>query len=106
MAVNIKKRYATDRCDRVAKALELFMISLVTKAAAEARIKGSKRVTPVHLKQAVEKDEQLDFLAEIISKVQDAPAAKKKEEEDSDEADGKKKKKGGGKRKKREDEDS
>lgn len=83
------------------------MISLVTKAAAEARIKGSKRVTPVHLKQAVEKDEQLDFLAEIISKVQDAPAAKKKEEEDSEEAEGgkSKKKKGSGKRRKREDDD-
>lgn len=83
------------------------MISLVTKAAAEARIKGSKRVTPVHLKQAVEKDEQLDFLAEIISKVQDVTATKKKEEEDSDEIEaGKKKKKGGGKRKKMEDDDS
>ncbi|KAK4696177.1 Dr1-associated corepressor, partial [Lecanoromycetidae sp. Uapishka_2] len=90
----------------VSKALELFMISLVTKAATEARNKGSKRVTPVHLKQAVEKDEQLDFLAEIISKVQDAPAAKKKDEEDSDELEaGKKKKKGSGKRKKREDDD-
>jgi len=84
------------------------MISLVTKAAAEARIKGSKRVTPVHLKQAVEKDEQLDFLAEIISKVQDAPVAKKKEDDDSEEGveRGRKKKKGGGKRKKREDDDS
>ena len=84
------------------------MISLVTKAAAEARIKGSKRVTPVHLKQAVEKDEQLDFLAEIISKVQDAPVAKKKDDDDSEEGveGGRKKKKGGGKRKKREDDDS
>ena len=89
----------------IAKALELFMISLVTKAAAEARIKGSKRVTPVHLKQAVEKDEQLDFLGDIISKVQDAPAAsKKKEEDDSEEADARTKKKAGkAKRKKRED---
>ena len=54
-----------------AKALELFMISVVTKAANEARFKSSKRVTAAHLKAAVQKDEQLDFLAEIISKVPD-----------------------------------
>ncbi len=50
------------------------MISLVTKAANEAKAKSSKRVTAAHLKQAVVKDEQLDFLADIISKVPDAPA--------------------------------
>ncbi|KAI4126225.1 MAG: hypothetical protein LQ338_003849 [Usnochroma carphineum] len=75
----------------VSKALELFMISIVTKAANEAKAKSSKRVTAAHLKRAVEKDEQLDFLAEIISKVPDAPAPKK--DEDSEEAvEGKRKK--------------
>ena len=81
------------------------MISVVTKAANEARAKSSKRVTAAHLKQAVEKDEQLDFLAEIISKVPDALAPKK--DEDSEEAaEGKRKKRGGGtKRKKKDDDD-
>ncbi|KAI4214711.1 MAG: hypothetical protein LQ351_002784 [Letrouitia transgressa] len=89
----------------VSKALELFMISVVTKAANEAKAKSSKRVTAAHLKSAVEKDEQLDFLAEIISKVPDAPVAKK--DEDSEEAGEGKKKKGGGatRRRKRESDD-
>lgn len=59
----------------VAKALELFMISLVTKAANEAKSRSSKRVTAVHLKQAVLKEEHFDFLNEIVNKVSDAPAA-------------------------------
>ena len=83
------------------------MISVVTKAAHEARAKQSKRVTAAHLKQAVVKDDQLDFLAEIISKVPDAPTtAKKEKEEDSDDGgEGKRKKKGGTKRKKKSDDD-
>ena len=91
----------------IAKALELFMISVVTKAANEARAKQSKRVTAAHLKEAVVKDDQLDFLAEIISRVPDAPAPSKKEkEEDSEEGgEGKRKKKGGTKRKKKDDDD-
>ena len=97
----------TNRSCVVAKALELFMISVVTKAANEARAKQSKRVTAAHLKQAVMKDDQLDFLAEIISKVPDAPAAAKKEkEEDSEDGgEGKRKKKVGTKRKKKDDDD-
>ncbi|KAK8238540.1 putative CBF/NF-Y family transcription factor [Phyllosticta capitalensis] len=59
----------------VAKALELFMISLVTKAATEAKSRSSKRVTAVHLKQAVLKEEHFDFLNEIVNKVSDVPAA-------------------------------
>lgn len=82
------------------------MISVVTKAANEARTKSSKRVTAAHLKQAVEKDEQLDFLKEIVSKVADAPTAKKAKEEDSEEGpETKQKRKGGTKRKKKEDDD-
>lgn len=80
----------------VAKALELFMISVVTKAAKEARARSSKRVTAAHLKQAVQNDEQLDFLADIIAKVPDAPAPKKKQDEDeSDDPSQVKKKKRG-----------
>ncbi|KAB2577244.1 Transcription factor CBF/NF-Y/archaeal histone [Lasiodiplodia theobromae] len=58
----------------VAKALELFMISLVTKAATEAKNRSSKRVSAAHLKQAVLQDEHFDFLNDIVNKVSDAPA--------------------------------
>ncbi|MCJ1308362.1 hypothetical protein MMC25_002015 [Agyrium rufum] len=71
----------------VSKALELFMISLVTKAATQASLKQSKKVTAAHLKAVVDTDEQFDFLAEIVSKVQEALTSKKekeKAEEDSD----------------------
>ncbi|CAI6337077.1 unnamed protein product [Periconia digitata] len=84
----------------VSKALELFMISLVTKAAAEAKERNSKRVSAVHLKNAVTKDEQFDFLNDIVSKVADAPAPDKSEGDM--EVDGKKKKTPGRRRKKAE----
>jgi hypothetical protein len=75
------------------------MISLVTKAAAEAKSRNSKRVNTLHLKQAITNNEQFDFLNDIVSKVADAP-------EKSDAADpmdtegGGKKKKGAGRKKK------
>lgn len=83
------------------------MISVVTKAANVARAKGAKRVTATHLKQAVEDDEQLDFLKDIVSKVADAPTTKKEKEkgEDSEEGSGMKRKKSGTTRKKKEDDD-
>ncbi|KAJ6155192.1 hypothetical protein N7470_005758 [Penicillium chermesinum] len=84
----------------VSKALELFMISLVTKAAQEARDRNSKRVTATHLKHAVAKDEVLDFLQDIISKVPDQPAGRKHDEDGSDQNDGRKKR--GGRRVKEE----
>ena len=80
------------------------MISLVTKAAKQAKSKSSKKVTAAHLKQVVEKDEQFDFLAEIISKVPDAPAPKK--DDDSEEAgEGGKKRKSGIRKRRKNDED-
>ena len=79
------------------------MISLVTKAAAQARSKSARKVTAAHLKQIVESDEQFDFLAEIISKVPDTPAPKK--EEDSEGAGDARKKRASGRRKRREDEE-
>ncbi|KAF2624641.1 histone-fold-containing protein [Macroventuria anomochaeta] len=85
----------------VSKALELFMISLVTKAAAEAKQRNSKRVGAIHLKQAITKNEQFDFLNDIVSKVADAP--EKSESDAMDE--GKKKKAPRGKRKKTDDDD-
>lgn len=47
------------------------MISLCTKSAEIARTGNSKRITASHLKAAIEKDEQYDFLSEIVSKVAD-----------------------------------
>lgn len=83
-----------------AKALELFMISIVTKAAGEARQRSSKRVLPMHLKQAVLADERFDFLNDIVSKVADAPTAAKHEGSDDD-GPGPKKKKGALRRKRK-----
>lgn len=85
----------------LAKALELFMISLVTKAAAEAKQRNSKRVGAVHLKQAITKNEQFDFLNDIVSKVADAP--EKNESDAMDE--GRKKKPLRGRKKKADDDD-
>lgn len=84
-----------------AKALELFMISLVTKAAQEAKSRNSKRVGAIHLKQAITKNQNFDFLNDIVSKVADAP--EKSESDAMDE--GKKKKAPRGRRKKADDDD-
>ncbi|KAF3906144.1 hypothetical protein ABW20_dc0100431 [Dactylellina cionopaga] len=59
----------------VSKALELFMVSLVSKAADQAKQRGSKRITAAHLKLAVHQEEQFDFLTDIISKAPDIPTA-------------------------------
>ncbi len=53
----------------VGKALELFMVALVSKSADVARAKNSKRVTAQMLKQVVESDDQWDFLRDIVKKV-------------------------------------
>ncbi|KAK3302543.1 uncharacterized protein B0T15DRAFT_543200 [Chaetomium strumarium] len=54
----------------VGKALELFMVALVTKSAEVAKQRNSKRVSAQMLKQVVEADDQWDFLREIVSKVE------------------------------------
>ncbi|KAL4724968.1 hypothetical protein ACLX1H_008415 [Fusarium chlamydosporum] len=72
----------------VGKALELFMIQLVTKSADVAKEKGSKRVTAPMLKQVVETDEQWDFLRDIVSRVEnekEGSRSKAKQESSSDE---------------------
>ncbi|EXJ62138.1 hypothetical protein A1O7_02571 [Cladophialophora yegresii CBS 114405] len=74
----------------VAKALELFMIALVTKGAKEARNHNSKRVTAQHLKAALMDDGQFDFLNEICENIPDesskkARAKSEAKSEDSDE---------------------
>lgn len=87
----------------IAKALELFMISLVTKSASLAKTANSKRVTAQHLKKAIESDEQFDFLNDIISKVVEGPEAggkRVKDDDDSDDDEDKKPKKARGRKKK------
>lgn len=80
------------------------MVSLVTKSAAEAKARNSKRVGAVHLKQAIANDPQFDFLSDIVAKVADAPAAAEKNE-DAMEVDGAKKRKASSRRKKKSDDD-
>ncbi|KAJ5205104.1 uncharacterized protein N7498_005983 [Penicillium cinerascens] len=77
-----------------AKALELFMIPLVTKVAPEGKDRNLKRVTTSHLKHAVAKDEVLDILADIIAKVPDQPVGRKHEDDGSDQNEGRRKRSG------------
>jgi len=88
----------------VSKALELFMISLVTKAATEARTKSAKKVTAAHLKKVIMSDKQFDFLESIVAKVPDAPAPKK--DDDSEGHEGSKKRKAAPRRRKKEEDSS
>lgn len=88
----------------VGKALELFMVQLVTKSAEVAREKNSKRVTAAMLKTVVEADDQWDFLRDIVSKVEhdkDGSRAKAAKNESSDtEEEAEPKKRRGGRKKK------
>ncbi|POS79891.1 hypothetical protein DHEL01_v201701 [Diaporthe helianthi] len=88
----------------VGKALELFMVQLVSKSAEVAREKNSKRVTAAMLKTVVEADDQWDFLRDIVSKVEhdkDGSKAKaaKTESSDTEEEFEPKKRRGGRKKK-------
>ena len=94
----------------VSKALELFMIALVSGAAEKAREKGSKKVSASHLKMVVEGDEQWDFLGEIVGRVgevQEGAGGGGEEEEGEGESESeeeeKKVKKGRGRKKKGDD---
>ena len=64
----------------VGKALELFMIQLVSRSAEIAKDKGSKRVTAAMLKQVVEADEQWDFLRDIVARVENEKESAKSKE--------------------------
>jgi len=91
----------------VGKALELFMIDMVTKSADVAKDKGQKRITAQMLKQVVETDDQFDFLRDIVSKIEAKEESSSKgqqrvkAETDSDEEVVEPKKRGRGGRKKR-----
>ena len=95
----------------VSRALELFMIKLISNSAHQARggrstssadtagiSKGPRRVLAQHLKKAVMSDDTFDFLHEIVNKVPDAPT-KAKKEPGSDSDDGEKPKRRGRRRK-------
>ncbi|KAH6604220.1 dna polymerase epsilon subunit c [Trichoderma cornu-damae] len=88
----------------VGKALELFMIQLVTKSADIAKDKGSKRVTASMLKSVVEADEQWDFLRDIVGRVEnekEGSRSKARAESETDEEMEEPQKRGrGGRRKK------
>lgn len=89
----------------VGKALEMFMVQLVTKSAEVAKDKGSKRVTAGMLKQVVETDDQWDFLRDIVGKVEaekEGSKSKPKAESESDEDSFEPKRRGRGGRKKKE----
>ena len=86
----------------VGKALELFMVQLVSKSAEIAREKGSKKVSAHMLKQVVETDDQWDFLREIVSRIEaerEGGKARVKAESDTEEDEPKKKGRGGRKKK-------
>lgn len=76
----------------VSRALELFMIRLITASTEQAQggpggSKGSKRILCQHMKRAIMSDDTFDFLHEIAAKVPDAPTrAKKEATSESDEA--------------------
>ncbi|KAI6245576.1 DNA polymerase epsilon subunit C [Erysiphe necator] len=96
----------------VSKALELFMIALVTGAAEKAREKGSKKVSAQHLRLVVDgQPERFDFLADIVGKFGEgsenassesnkANRKRKEESESASEEDKGIKKKGRGRKKK------
>lgn len=64
----------------VSRALELFMIKLISASAEEAKGgaagKGPKRVLAQHMKKAAKADSHFDFLDTIMEKVPDAPTGK------------------------------
>jgi Dr1-associated corepressor len=79
----------------VSRALELFMIKIISASAAQAAQaggggggKGPKRILAQHVKKALQADVNFDFLEEIIAKVPDAPVKAKKEQAGSDSDDG------------------
>lgn len=85
--------HATHLTAPIAKALELFMIRLISASADVAKSRGSKRIQTSHLKAAVKQDDQFDNLREIVDKVPDAPPKKDDDDEDEDAPAGKRRKK-------------
>lgn len=55
----------------VAKALEMFMVALVSESGDLARAGNQRRVTAQHMKQVVMEKDQWDFLRDVVAKVSD-----------------------------------
>ncbi|KAK8088635.1 DNA polymerase epsilon subunit C [Apiospora hydei] len=91
----------------VGKALELFMVQIVTKSADVAKERNSKRISAQMLKQAIDSNNEWDFLRDIVSKVSEkedtSRAGKAKvETESEEEVEPQPKKRRGGRKKKSE----
>ncbi|KAI8905827.1 histone-fold-containing protein, partial [Gorgonomyces haynaldii] len=76
----------------VAKALELFLQSLVEKTLKITQDKGFKRMTAQHVKECVESVEEFDFLKDIVQKVpameeEEEPKKRKRKKKDEDSKD-------------------
>lgn len=73
----------------VGKALELFMVQIVSKSADVAKERNSKRISAQMLKQAIDSNNEWDFLRDIVSKVSEkedtSRAGKAKVESESEE---------------------
>ncbi|KAM9905807.1 hypothetical protein OXX79_001927 [Metschnikowia pulcherrima] len=52
----------------VGRALEIFMANLVEAAIIETKSAGVRRIAASHVRAAVEKTEQFDFLVDVVSK--------------------------------------
>ncbi|EIW67347.1 hypothetical protein TREMEDRAFT_19812, partial [Tremella mesenterica DSM 1558] len=58
------------------KSLERFMQSLLEEGTKEARSRGSKKVTPNHLKTAIQSNPNFDFLLEKVAGIPDTGVEK------------------------------
>ncbi|XP_038643419.1 dr1-associated corepressor-like [Scyliorhinus canicula] len=56
---------------RSARALELFLDSLLTKACHVTQSRNAKTMTTSHLKQCIELEQQFDFLKDLVASVPD-----------------------------------
>lgn len=52
----------------VGRALEIFMANLVEAAIVEAKKAGVRRIAASHIRQAVENNEQFDFVEDVVLK--------------------------------------
>ncbi|KAJ1919162.1 hypothetical protein IWQ60_007310 [Tieghemiomyces parasiticus] len=69
----------------VAKAVEMFMQSLIDRSCEETRLRSAKRMSSAHLKRTINGNEQFDFLKDVVASVPDlqdegGPAPAKKGE--------------------------
>ncbi|KAH3679120.1 hypothetical protein WICPIJ_008728 [Wickerhamomyces pijperi] len=66
----------------VGRALEFFLASIVESSVKEAREAGVKRITGAHVKQAIEKNENFDFLVETVCKKGEVEATAEQQDEE------------------------